>query len=347
MTKLKFEPVTFHSGCLVLIDQRKLPSRFVKVRYKTVSEVWRAIKEMVVRGAPAIGIAAGYGAYLGIQNGSFKLSKELLKKLRLVCNDLKTARPTAVNLSWAVERIWKKASESRESSVSKLKKLIFEEARRIHLEDIELCFAIGKHGVHLIRNHDSVLTHCNAGGLATSGYGTALSPLFEARRKGKRFSVFVDETRPFLQGSRLTYWELQKYHIPATLICDNMAASLMKKGMVSKVIVGADRIVGNGDTANKIGTYGLACLAKIHGIPFYVAAPSSTFDFSKKHGKQIPIEERSAKEVTHFSGIQVSPKGALVHNPAFDVTPHKFITAFITEKGILKPPFEKSFEKLK
>lgn len=341
--KLKFEPVQFRLGTLLLIDQRKLPLRFLAIRCKTIEDAWRAIKHMVVRGAPAIGVAAAYGAYLGIMKKKFKSTKDLLRELKRGCDYLKTARPTAVNLAWAVERILKSAQKFKTNSVAELKHFILKTAETIHLEDIELCFSIGRYGARLIRNGEKILTHCNAGGLATTGFGTALSPLFHAKSKGKRFSVWVDETRPFLQGARLTYWELQKYKIPATLICDNMAASLMKKGLVSKVIVGADRIVRNGDTANKIGTYGVACLAKIHKIPFYVAAPSSTFDFSKKYGKLIPIEERHAEEITHISGTRIAPMGARVHNPAFDVTPHELIAGFITDKGILRPPFTKSF----
>ena len=344
--KLKFEPVRFDRDALVLIDQRELPGHFVTVRLKTIERIWQSIREMVVRGAPAIGIAAGYGLYLGIAGSRQKSRDQFLKELERASDFLKTARPTAVNLSWAVERICDRVNHSRLGKVPQLKALVLEEAKRIHEEDIKLCFAIGKHGVNLIRSGDSILTHCNAGGLATSGYGTALSPLFEAKRKGIKFSVFVDETRPLLQGARLTMWELRQYGIQATLICDNVAGSLMQQGKISKVVTGADRIVRNGDTANKIGTYSVACLAKMHGIPFYVAAPNSTFDFSRRKGSEIPIEERDPKEITGVFKREIAPKKSKTYNPAFDVTPHELITAFITEKGILKPPFEKSFSKL-
>lgn len=332
---------------LILIDQRKLPGRFALVRLTTPWQLWHALRELVVRGAPAIGVAAAYGAYLSIAREKTADPLVFLKRLKSGCDFLKSARPTAVNLSWALERIYRKAALSSCRPIPELKELILEEAKSIHEEDIRICFAIGCYGSPLIRNGDVVLTHCNAGGLATSGYGTALSPLFEAKRKGVKFRVIADETRPILQGARLTMWELERYGIPATLICDNMAGPLMRKGEISKVIIGADRIVRNGDTANKIGTYSVACLAKYHGIPFYVAAPSSTFDFSKKSGAEIPIEERPAHEVSHFFGTQTAPKGSKVYNPAFDVTPHSFITAFITEKGILRPPFRKNLQKLR
>ncbi|MBI4387820.1 MAG: S-methyl-5-thioribose-1-phosphate isomerase [Candidatus Omnitrophica bacterium] len=345
--KLKFEPVRFDSKSLVLIDQRKLPGKFVSIRLRNVKQVWHAIRDMVVRGAPAIGVTAAYGAYLGVMRENFKTQEEFFDQLKSTCQYLKTARPTAVNLAWALDRILTVASNSREKSTHALKALVLREAISIHKEDIATCFSIGRYGAPLIREGDSVLTHCNAGGLATTGYGTALSPLFEAKRSGKRFHVFADETRPLLQGARLTMWELKQYDIPATLICDNMAGSLMRKGLISKVITGADRIVRNGDTANKIGTYSVACLANAHGIPFYVAAPISTFDFSKNQGVEIPIEERSSHEVTHVHRHRTAPENVHVYNPAFDVTPHQLITAFITEKGIIKPPFSKNFQKLK
>ena len=345
--KLKFEPVRFQKNQLVLIDQRKLPARVVNIHLTKPEEVWQAIREMVVRGAPAIGIAAAYGACLGVVHERLATRSDFLTKLKSICGYLKTARPTAVNLSWALDWIYEKAEQSPKTSVRDLKALVLNEAASIHQKDIKMCFAIGRHGSSLIRDGDSILTHCNAGGLATSGYGTALSPLFEAKRAGKSFQVFADETRPLLQGARLTMWELKRYGIRATLICDNMAGSLMRKGLISKVITGADRIVRNGDTANKIGTYSVACLAKMHGIPFYVAAPRSTFDFSKQTGDEIPIEERNVAEVTHVHEQRMAPENVKAYNPAFDVTPHSLITAFITEIGVIKPPFSKSFLKLR
>lgn len=344
--KLKFEPVRLSSRGLLLIDQRKLPGRFIYVLVETDGELAYAIREMIVRGAPAIGIAGAYGVYLGARRLKVNNRDGFVKRLKLICRSLKSVRPTAVNLSWAVDRVFKAAANSSTSSVHGLTALILREARKIHEEDIAKCFAMARYGSALIQNGDSILTHCNAGGLATSGYGTALGVLFEAKRQGRRFHVYVDETRPVLQGARLTAWELKRYRIPFTLICDNMAGSLMRNGRISKVITGADRIVRNGDTANKIGTYSVACLARAHQIPFYVAAPSSTFDLNRSRGAEIPIEERSPAEITDKFKMPIAPAGAKMFNPAFDVTPHKLIAAFITEKGILKPPFERSFRKL-
>lgn len=344
---LKFEPVMFRNSALVLIDQRKLPNQIKFVRCNTVRDVWIAIRDMVVRGAPAIGVAAGYGVCLDVLRAKFETRTRFLAALRESCNLLKTARPTAVNLAWAINRVLEVASQSKLKSVPDLKKLILNEAVKIHHEDIELCFKIGSAGKTLIQKSDIVLTYCNAGGLATTGYGTALAPIFDAKRQGKRFSVFSCETRPQLQGARLTMWELQKYKVPSTLICDSMVGTLMQKRKISLVITGADRIVANGDTANKIGTYQVACLAKLHNVPFYVAAPSSTFDFARKKGGQIPIEERAPHEITRIRGFQLAPKGVKVFNPAFDVTPHQLIAGFITEKGILRPPYSKSFQCLR
>jgi len=347
MKKLKFEPVLFRNGELVLIDQRKLPNQMKLVRCASVRDAWLAIRDMVVRGAPAIGVAAGYGVCLDVLRVRLKSRAEFLSMLRKSCDLLKTARPTAVNLAWAVERIWNAANRSKFNSAADLKKLILNEAVRIHREDIELCFRIGNSGKSLIQKSDTVLTYCNAGGLATTGYGTALAPIFDAKKQGKRFHVFSCETRPQLQGARLTMWELQKYKVPSTLICDSMVGTLMQKGKISLVITGADRIVSNGDTANKIGTYQVACLAKLHGVPFYVAAPSSTFDFAKKTGREIPIEERASHEITRIRGFQLAPKGVNAFNPAFDVTPHQLIAGFITEKGILRAPYGKSLQCLR
>ena len=347
MKKLKFEPVRFDGRALILIDQRKLPGKLTELRITSVRGAWRAIRDMIVRGAPAIGAAAGYGVCLDVMRAKPKDRRQFLKLLRASSNFLKTARPTAVNLAWAIERVWRAVSSLKTESAAELRACMIREAKRIHAEDVAICFAIGAHGVSLIRPNARVLTYCNAGGLATTGYGTALSPMFEAKRLGRHFHVYSCETRPRLQGARLTMWELQQYRVPSTLICDSMVGTLMRQGKISLVITGADRIVANGDTANKIGTYSVACLAKLHGVPFYAAAPSSTFDFSKKTGSQIPIEERETEEVTHWDGKRHTPSGIAAYNPAFDVTPHALIAGFITEKGILRPPYARTLWCLK
>jgi methylthioribose-1-phosphate isomerase len=300
---------------------------------------------MVVRGAPAIGIAAGYGLYLGIH--SFRGTRDgFLKKLREQAAYLDSSRPTARNLAYAVERIVAKAVLSKESHAPKLRDLVRREAVNIHTDDILICRSIGKYGSKLFKPYASILTHCNAGGLATSGYGTALAVFYAMKEKKIPFFVYADETRPLLQGARLTAWELHKSKIPSTLICDNMAASLMRAGRIDGVVVGADRIAMNGDTANKIGTYGVAVLAHAHKIPFYVAAPSTTFDLKAKTGKDIPIEERPHHEVSHVQGRQLAPKGMKIFNPSFDVTPHPYISGIITEAGVLKAPFNRSIKKI-
>jgi methylthioribose-1-phosphate isomerase len=344
---MPFPPLKFQNGVLKLLDQRKLPNEETWVSCRDSKTVHQAIKTMIVRGAPAIGVTAGYGLYLGVARyrgnalGFFKL----LKKEAAF---LKTARPTAVNLQNVIDRIVKNVLSNPGSRTSEeLKCLVLDEAKEAHEEDDRLCRRMGRFGADLFKSGDQVLTHCNAGGLATSGYGTALGVLYSVKAQGKKIAVYADETRPLLQGARLTAWELSKSKIPCTLLCDNMAASLMQAGKIDRVIVGADRIASNGDTANKIGTYNVAILAKAHGIPFYVAAPRTTFDFKIKSGKQIPIENRNENEVTEGFGKRTAPKGILVWNPAFDVTPHELITAFITEAGVLKPPFPKSFLKLK
>ena len=347
MPTLKFEPVRLDGKKLVLIDQRKLPNRFCFIRCRNAREVWHAIRELVVRGAPAIGIAGAYGLYVGLSGKKTKNRTEWMKALHHIARFLKTARPTAVNLSWAIDRIVKKVEKSKTGSIEQLMEIVLQEAKLIHKEDQALCEGIGHSGARLIHSGDQVLTHCNAGGLATSGYGTALAVLFTAKREGKRINAFATETRPLLQGARLTMWELKHYGIPSTLVCDSVVGTLMRQKKIKKVIVGADRIARNGDTANKIGTYTLASLARLHHIPFYIAAPSSTFDFAIPNGEHIPIEERSAEEVVNGLGMRTAPKGIRVYNPAFDVTPHEWITAFITEKGILKPPFSKSLRCLK
>lgn len=344
---LKFEPVRWKKNSLVLIDQRKLPGELKFIRCRRVADVWHAIHELAVRGAPAIGIAAGYGVYVGLLEKRPKDQIEFFERLKQVGAFLKTSRPTAVNLAWVVDRIEKKVKKLNGASVSKLMKSVFSEAKLIHKEDRMLCRAIGCSGNSLICSKDQVLTHCNAGGLATSGFGTALAVLFTAKEKGKKFNVFVTETRPLLQGARLTMWELKRYRISSTLVCDSAVGTLMRQGRIKKVIVGADRIARNGDTANKIGTYQLASLAQLHKIPFYVAAPVSTFDFRISDGKHIPIEERAPHEIVSGFGKRTAPQGIKVYNPAFDVTPHELITAFITDRGVLRPPFTKSFRYLR
>ncbi len=343
---MPFPPLRFLKDHLRLLDQRKLPEREEWVECRTAEETAVASRDMVVRGAPASGIAAAYGLYLGIQNfegepaGFFKVLEEKGGILR-------SARPTAVNLGWAVGRMRDQLVSQKNQPVSKLKKLALEEAEKSQREDEEIRRAIGRFGATHFREGERVLTHCNAGGLATSGYGTALAPLYTLKDAGKSVEVYVTETRPLLQGARLTAWELAQSGIPFTLVCDSAVASLMQAGKIQKVVVGADRIAAGGDTANKIGTYGIAVAAKAHGIPFYVAAPSSSVDFSISSGKEIPIEARRPEEVTEGLGRRIAPAGARVENPAFDVTPHELITAFITEKGILRPPFEKTLEVLK
>ncbi len=352
---MPFPPLKFENQSLKLLDQRLLPEKEEWVSCKTSVQVFHAIRSMIVRGAPAIGITAGYGLYLGVLN--FKGSSEaFIKKLKKEAEYLKESRPTAVNLANIIDRIAAKVEQqyhsersegSRDSSASglrmtqKLVSLVLKEAIAAHKEDDQLCRAMGRHGAELLKNGSRVLTHCNAGGLATTGYGTALGVLYAAKSQGKKISVYADETRPLLQGARLTAWELSKSKIPCTLICDNMAASIMRAGKIDCVIVGADRIAANGDTANKIGTYNVALLARAHGLPFYVAAPKTTFDFKIKTGAQIPIENRKDEEVTEGFGRRTAPRGIKVLNPAFDVTPFSLVTAFITEAGILKPPFKK------
>ncbi len=326
-------------GFLRLIDQTLLPTQLEYRDCHTVEEVWEAIKVLRVRGAPAIGVAAAYGVVLGMQPGfRQRWNDDPLPRLREVAAYLRTSRPTAVNLFWALDRMERRAAFLW-PIVCPTEWLggLLHEAQAIHEEDAAMCRAIGQAGAALIRDGQGVLTHCNAGGLATADYGTALAVMFRAAEEGRRFQVFADETRPLLQGARLTAWELQQRGLDVTLICDNMAAQVMKEGRVHLVITGADRIAANGDTANKIGTYGVALLAQAHGIPFYVAAPSSTFDLRLPSGDAIPIEQRDPREVTHGLGKQVAPEGVKVYNPAFDVTPARLITGIITERGLIQP----------
>ncbi|MEC7564559.1 MAG: S-methyl-5-thioribose-1-phosphate isomerase [Planctomycetota bacterium] len=328
-------------GHLELIDQTKLPRDLVFVACHDVETVWEAIRSLQVRGAPAIGIAAAYGICLGLNTLSLDKCRTDQVHARLVESGkyLATSRPTAVNLFWAIQRMTKFSLQQIQAkpTPTELVHALLDEARRIHDEDRIMCHAIGKHGATLLQDGQGVITHCNAGGLATSEYGTALSLLFAAQDQGKQIHVYVDETRPLLQGARLTTWELQQRNMDVTLICDNMAAQVMQEGKIQAVVTGADRIAANGDVANKIGTYALAILAQHHGIPVYIAAPSNTFDLQTTRGTEIPIECRSGKEITHGFGSQTAPADIQTYNPAFDVTPADLITAIITERGIITP----------
>jgi len=335
------------NGFVRLIDQTLLPTQFEYRDCRTVEEIWEAIRNLRVRGAPAIGVAAAMGLVLGMQDFSNRSRGAYWQRLREVADYLRTSRPTAVNLFWALDRMERSVQGRTEDlSPERLTQDLLREALAIEEEDRQTCRAIGEAGAKLIQDGQGVLTHCNAGGLATADYGTALAVLFTAAERGRRFQVFADETRPLLQGARLTAWELQQRGIDTVLICDNMAAQVMKEGRIHLIIVGADRIAANGDTANKIGTYGVALLAQAHGIPFYVAAPSSTFDLRISSGEDIPIEQRDPKEVTHGFGRQTAPEGIGVYNPAFDVTPARLIAAIITEKGVIQPVTEKTIREL-
>jgi methylthioribose-1-phosphate isomerase len=333
--------IEWKDDVVVMVDQRKLPATEVYVQCKTANDVAKAIKTMVIRGAPAIGVAAAMGIALGMSRSKQTGTRQFATEFQKTCDLMASTRPTAVNLFWAIERMRRCFSEGALAgeSVDQLKPRLRDEALRIHDEDVAGCRAIGAHGATLIPDQARILTHCNAGALATAGYGTALGVIRGAIEAGKRVRVLADETRPFLQGSRLTAWELMKDGIDTTVITDSMAGALMRDEQIDLVVVGADRIAANGDTANKIGTYTVAVLAREHGIPFYVAAPWSTVDLSTADGGGIPIEERHRKEVTHVGSNQVAPDGAQIRNPAFDVTPHRFITAIITDRGIFHPPF--------
>jgi methylthioribose-1-phosphate isomerase len=323
-------------GHLRLLDQTVLPTRLEYLDCRTVEEVWEAIKTLRVRGAPAIGVAAAFGVYLAAQNCDQAEIEETALK---ACDYLATSRPTAVNLFWALDRMRQvfRRVHYAPPGVDVRRDALLLEAQFIRNEDAAMCRRIGECGAKLIRSGMGIFTHCNTGALATADYGTALACMIIAAEQGKTLEVFADETRPLLQGARLTTWELQQHRIPVTLICDSMAAQVMKEGRVQMVIVGADRIAANGDTANKIGTYGVAVLARAHHIPFYVAAPSSTFDLKLPNGDGIPIEQRDPKEITHGFGKQTAPDGIQVYNPAFDVTPAELITGLITEKGLIQP----------
>ena len=325
-------------GRAKLVDQTLLPNEYKFMYCADIEAMWEAIKVLRVRGAPAIGVAAGFGTVLGIRGSSASTGEDFMQDLKTATDYLATSRPTAVNLFWALDRMTATAQANAGKSVDELKAVLLDEANAILEEDKAICRQIGQNGAALVRDGDTILTHCNAGGLATADYGTALAVMFAAHDQGKKIQVFADETRPLLQGARITAWELKHADIDVTLICDNMAGMVMKQGRVNCVVVGADRIAANGDAANKIGTYSVSVLAKEHGVPFYVAAPVSTFDMSLATGDEIPIEERDPKEVTHGFGRQTAPDGIKVYNPAFDVSPAANIAAIITEKGIIENP---------
>jgi methylthioribose-1-phosphate isomerase len=328
------------------LDQTKLPTEETYVTCKTHEQVADVIRNMVVRGAPAIGVAAAMGIALGVNNSPAESVTDLKHDLDQICDLMGKTRPTAVNLFWAIRRMQEKFERVRIWPTLQIKRALIEEAQRMHAEDIAANQAMGRHGATLMPTEGGVLTHCNAGALATAGYGTALGVIRAAVEQGKKIHVYADETRPFLQGSRLTAWELMKDGIPTTVISDNMAGAMMQQGKIGAIIVGADRVAANGDVANKIGTYTVAILAKEHGIPFYVAAPISTIDLACPDGTHIPIEQRNPKEVTHIAGKQMVPDGVSIENPAFDVTPAKYVAAIITEKGIARAPYNESLQKL-
>jgi methylthioribose-1-phosphate isomerase len=333
--------IDWQGDVIVMVDQRKLPGQEIYVRCRSAQEVARAIRTMVIRGAPAIGVAAAMGIALGARRSTAKGTRQFAVEFQKICDMMASTRPTAVNLFWAIERMKRafadgaQAGESPDELVARLER----EARAIHDEDVASCRAMGGHGAEVVPDGARVLTHCNAGALATAGYGSALGVIRAAVEQGKKIAVFADETRPFLQGARLTAWELVREGINTTVITESMAGPLMRAGEVDLVVVGADRIAANGDTANKIGTYTVAVLAHEHKIPFYVAAPLSTIDLSTPDGDRIPIEERDGREVTHLGSSRLTPEGAHIRNPAFDVTPHRYIAGIITERGIVRPPY--------
>jgi len=333
--------IDWQPDAIVMVDQRKLPGKEVYVRCRTAREVARAIKTMVIRGAPAIGVAAAMGIALGMRKCPAQGTRQFTVEFNKLCDLMAGTRPTAVNLFWAIDRMKRSLSEGVRAgaSVHELQDRLEREARAIHDEDVDSCRTMGRFGAEVVPDGARILTHCNAGALATAGYGTALGVIRAAAEQGKVSQVFADETRPFFQGARLTAWELVRDHVPTTVITESMAGPLMRQGGIDFVVVGADRIAANGDVANKIGTYTVALLAEAHGVPFYVAAPLSTIDLATPTGGEIPIEQRAAREVTHLGATRLTPEGAGVWNPAFDVTPHRLVAGIITERGIARPPF--------
>ncbi|MBT0665173.1 S-methyl-5-thioribose-1-phosphate isomerase [Geobacter pelophilus] len=343
---MSFRTIEWRGDKVVMIDQTKLPTEEVYNEYSDFQGVAEAIRGMIIRGAPAIGVAAAMGVALGARDIIADTHESFFRQLSNVCDVLARTRPTAVNLFWAIERMKRVAEANRDKDINSIRAILKAEAIAVEAEDLQICKAIGANGAALIKDGATVLTHCNAGGLATAGYGTALGVIRAAHESGKKIKVIADETRPWLQGARLTAWELMKDNIPVTLISDNMAGWLMQNGEIDCCVVGADRIAANGDTANKIGTYSVAVLAKEHRIPFYVAAPISTLDLSLDSGAKIPIEERTITEVTQIKGIQIAPEGVKVRNPAFDVTPARYVTAIITEKGVAHGDYLESLSAL-
>jgi methylthioribose-1-phosphate isomerase len=337
------ETIQWVDDTVVMIDQRRLPLEEQYVTCRTYEEVAAAIRDMAIRGAPAIGVAAAMGVAIGVLHAP---ERDLDRQVETICDTLARTRPTAVNLFWAIDRMKRLYATLGGQPIAAIRRRMIEEAIKVRAEDVAICRAIGRNGAALVPDHRTVLTHCNAGALATAGYGTALGVIRAAIESGKRVDVFADETRPFLQGARLTVWELQQDAIPATLITDNMAGHFLKSGRIGCVVVGADRIAANGDVANKIGTYSVAVLAKENQVPFFVAAPLSTLDLTLASGDLIPIEQRAAEEVTHVFGRPVAPEGTTVENPAFDVTPARYVTAIITEKGVARAPYEESLRVL-
>ena len=337
------ETIQWTDGGVVMIDQTRLPREQVFVTCTDYIQVAGAIRSMVIRGAPAIGVAAAMGVAIGVQGTA---PADLAAQFPIICETLAATRPTAVNLFWAIDRMKKLYAEIEAEPIDVIRARLIREAQQIRVDDIAICEAIGRHGADLVPDGKTVLTHCNAGALATAGYGTALGVIRAAISAGKKIDVFADETRPFLQGSRLTVWELDQDGIPVTLITDNMAGHFLKSGRIGCVVVGADRIASNGDVANKIGTYSVAVLARENNVPFYVAAPISTLDLTLKSGDEIPIEQRAAHEVTHIFGVPVAPEGIAVENPAFDVTPNRYVTGIITERGVARAPYTESLNAL-
>src|SRR5713226_10161750 len=341
------QPIEWTDHGVVMLDQRRLPGEEISYTYTSYQDVAKAIHEMVIRGAPAIGVAAAMGVAIGVQNSSAKSLEDLRAEFPVIIETLAKTRPTAVDLFWALERMKRRFTElaAQTSDLARIKTALVEEAKAVHLEKRATDEAIGRFGAEFMPQDGRVMTQCNAGALATAGIGTALGVIQVAIEQGKKLHILVPETRPYLQGARLTAWELHRSNIPLTLITDNMVGHFLKTGNVSAIVTGADRIAANGDTANKIGTYQIAVLAREHNVPFYIAAPTSTLDLSIASGEQIPIEERPAEEVTHIRGVRIAPDVA-VANPAFDVTPARLVTAIITERGIVRPPYAESLRHL-